>query len=73
MDKFSLYKKWFWVGVIIGFLNGVAGIVYGIALYLEHGHKKEGLVVIAWSLAIFILALSLISYLRSKGFLAPSF
>ncbi len=73
MDNFSLYKKWFWVGIIIGFLNGVAGIVYGVALYLEHNHKKEGLIVIVWSLAIFILALTLISYLKSRGLLTQTF
>ncbi len=73
MDQFSIYKKWFWIGIVIGFLNGVAGMVYGIALFLEHNHKKEGLIIMAWSLAVFILALALISYLRSQGLLPQNF
>lgn len=49
-DSFKLYKKWFWIGVVIGFLNVVAGLVYGIALAMEKEHRKEGLIISAWSI-----------------------
>lgn len=53
-DNFKLYKKWFWIGVVIGFLNVVAGLVYGIALAMEKEHRKEGLIISAWSLLSFL-------------------
>lgn len=56
-DKFKFYKKWFWVGIAIGFLSLVAGLVYGIALALEREHRKEGLVICVWSVVVFIFLL----------------
>lgn len=55
MDNFKLYKKWFWVGIAIGFLNVLGGLIYGIALLMEPDHRREGLVIIAWSVLSFIL------------------
>lgn len=48
-DKFKLYKKWFWIGIIVGFLNFVAGIIYGFALVGEPEHRKEGWIIVGWS------------------------
>lgn len=55
-DKFKLYKKWFWIGVLVGFLNVLAGVIYSVALILEPEHKKEGLILLIWTLAVFLLA-----------------
>ena len=48
-DKFKLYKKWFWIGIAVGFFNFVAGLIYGIALATEKEHRKEGIIIITWS------------------------
>ena len=53
-DKFKLYKKWFWIGIAVGFFNFLAGLIYGIALALEKEHRKEGLIIIAWSVLSFV-------------------
>lgn len=71
-DKFLLYKKWFWIGVVIAFLNGVAGLVYGIALALEPEHRKEGAMIITWSIIAFGLTYLLAAWLQSKGII-PTF
>ncbi len=59
-DNFKLYKKWFWVGVAIGFFNVLAGIVYGIALLIEPEHRKEGLIIVAWSALVFALMVKIV-------------
>ncbi|MDP3901888.1 MAG: hypothetical protein Q8Q37_02870 [bacterium] len=56
-DNFKLYKKWFWIGIIIGFFNVVAGIVYGIALASEREHRKEGVIILVWSAVIYAILL----------------
>lgn len=60
-DKFKLYKKWFWIGIIVGFLNVLAGLIYGVALILEPEHRKEGLIIAAWSFLVFILIFAIVS------------
>lgn len=54
LDRFKLYKKWFWIGIVIGFLNVFAGLIYSIAMIVEPEHRKEGLVVLIWTLAVFL-------------------
>ena len=51
-DKFQMWGKWFWIGIAMGFFNGFAGVVYGIALLTEKDHHKEGAVIIIWSVFI---------------------
>ncbi len=72
MDKFKLGKKWFWIGIIISFLNGIAGLIYGIALMTELEHKKEGGIIIVWAIFSIILAVFITSYLQSLGYLPQS-
>ena len=50
MDKFKLYKKWFWIGLAVGILNPILGFVYGIALVVEKDHRKEGIIIIIWTI-----------------------
>ena len=59
-DKFKLYKKWFWIGIAIGFLNVFAGVIYSVAMITEPEHRKEGLIILVWTLAIFLLAVFLL-------------
>lgn len=47
-DKFALGKKWFWVGLVLG-LNLFAGLVFGIALVLEKDRRKEGLIILGFT------------------------
>lgn len=71
MDKFKMYKKWFWVGVAVGFFNVVAGLIYGVALLVEREHRKEGVVIILWSLLSFAFLFYLASYLQNVGTIPP--
>ena len=59
-DKFRLYKKWFWIGIAVGFLNVLAGMIYGIALALEKEHRKEGIIIIAWSILVSLFVFSVL-------------
>ena len=54
-DKFKLWKKWFWVGAVVGFFNVVAGLVYSFALMTEAEHRREGIILLVWTLSVFLL------------------
>lgn len=71
-DKFLLYRKWFWIGIVAGFMNGLVGLIYGIALASEPEHRKEGAVIIVWSLVAFGVTYLLATWLQSKGII-PTF
>jgi len=53
-DKFKLWGKWFWVGVIIALLNSTAGLVFGIALLTEKKYRREGWIIVLIGLVITI-------------------
>ena len=53
-DKFKFPKKWFWIGVVVSYLNLFAGLIYGIALLVEKEHRKEGVIIIILTI-IFVL------------------
>ena len=59
-DKFKLYKKWFWIGIAVGFFNTLAGLIYGIALTIEPEHRKEGFIIILWSFISFSILASIL-------------
>ncbi len=44
-DKFKFFQKWFWVGVVTSVFSAPAGLVYGLALMAEPGHRKERLAI----------------------------
>lgn len=71
-DKFFMYKKWFWIGIVVAIMNGAAGLIYGIALVVEPEHRKEGIVVILWAFIAFGLTYMLAAWLQSQGYL-PTF
>lgn len=54
-DKFRLFGKWFWIGVVVAFLNSLAGLIYGVALVLEPNHRKEGAILIAWTVLVAVV------------------
>ncbi len=53
-NKFRLWGKWFWIGVVIGFLNAIAGVVYSVALIVEPENRKTGLVLLGWTLVVMV-------------------
>jgi hypothetical protein len=56
-SQFGLWKKWFWIGIVVAISNMVAGLVYGIALLVgKDRHKKEGIIIIVVAIAWFIFA-----------------
>ncbi len=72
MDKFKLYKKWFWIGIVAGFMNPVLGLVYGIALLVEKDHRKEGWIIIILTIVWAIISYNLGIWLTKQGYL-PTF
>ncbi len=72
MDRFKLYKKWFWIGLIVGFINPLLGLVYGIALVVEKDHRKEGVIVIIWTIVWGIINYYGVIWLVKHGYL-PTF
>ncbi len=55
--RFALGKKWFWIGIVMSLLNVAAGLIYGIALAIEKNHRKEGLIIIAFSIVWLFVSL----------------
>lgn len=54
-DQFALGKKWFWIGLVMG-LNILSGLVFGIALALEKDRRKEGAIIIVFTVLWFIFS-----------------
>lgn len=67
-DKFKLFKKWFWIGFFVGLFNIAAGLLYGIALAIEPEHRREGVVLIVWTVFWAILTYQLGVYLTEEGY-----
>ncbi len=69
-NKFGLWKKWFWVGIVVSIVNIITGLVYGIALAMEKEYRKEGYIIIVFAIAWFALsALVIVPVLYSSGLL----
>lgn len=68
MDKFKLGKKWFWIGIAMG-LNPVFGLVYSIALLTEKDHRKEGLIILIWTIAWTFISYFLFNWLAIQGYM----
>jgi len=66
-DEFKLWRKWFWVGIIMSLLFSVPGIIYGIALALEKEHRKEGLIIIIFSVLWYFALSFIITELTLSG------
>ena len=66
-DKFQLWGKWFWIGIVMSFLNAAAGLIYGIALAIEKDHRKEGLIIIGWAIVWTLIVFLLIGPLLVKS------
>lgn len=72
-DKFQLWGKWFWIGIITSFFNAAAGLIYGIALVVEKEHRKEGFIIIGWAIIWTLIIFLLIGPLLVKsGYLLKS-
>ena len=56
MDQFGLYKKWFWIGIVMSIFNVIAGLVYGVAVLMDKEHRKEGGILVAFALIWFFFA-----------------
>ena len=58
---FALWGKWFWIAIISAALNPLAGLMVGVGVLTEQDRRKEGLIIIAWSIiwwtALVIIAL----------------
>ncbi|KKS25694.1 MAG: hypothetical protein UU85_C0001G0124 [Candidatus Wolfebacteria bacterium GW2011_GWA2_42_10] len=67
------FKKWFWVGMAMGFFNLAAGLVYGIVLALEKEHRQEGLIIIGWTIAWTLIGFFLIGPWLVKSGYMPRF
>ncbi len=66
-DKWKIYGKWFWVGIAIGLLNGIAGIVFGLALATEEEHREAVLIIVVWSIVSVMGAFMLTQWLLNTG------
>lgn len=71
-DKFKFGKKWFWIGILMG-LNAASGLIFGVALILEKRHRKEGLIIIIWSIVWLLIQIYIIGPWLTKTGLMPNF
>lgn len=73
MDQFSLFKKWFWIGIVMSLFNVVGGLIYGIAVLVDKEHRKEGAILIAFALVWFFVAAFLIGPWLIKSGILPNY
>lgn len=59
-NNFKLWTKWFWIGIVMSIFNIVGGLVYGIALVLEKERRKEGTIIIIFTVAWIIFVVFLL-------------
>lgn len=67
--KLSSRKRWFWLFLIITFVNPIfSGLILGVSLISEPEMKKEGKIIltlaIVWGTVVFILS----GWLVKQGF-----
>ncbi|MEK7549075.1 MAG: hypothetical protein AAB496_01115 [Patescibacteria group bacterium] len=72
-EQFGIGKKWFWIGIAMGFFNVVAGLVYGIALAIEKDRRQEGLIIIGWTITWALIGFFLIGPYLVKSGMMPKF
>ena len=60
--KFSIdyHKKWLIIGLVVGFLNMLAGLVLGAGMWTDPKLEKEGKIVVIFSLVWGMVALLII-------------
>ena len=69
-DLFKMSKKGFWVGMGVGLFSLLAGLTFGISLVIEKEYRKEGLLVIIFSLLCFFIKIFIfIPWMMSLGIL----
>jgi len=70
MDKFKLYKKWFWMGVITAVVFPFLGIIYGIFLLVEKREnlKKEGIIILAIAIVMGVIIFLAGRYFNLQNF-----
>ncbi len=61
-------RKWFWIGIVMG-LNPVTGLVFGIGLLREPPYRREGAIVILWTVVWGALSYLLVYWLTTSGYL----
>ena len=73
MDQFALYKKWFWIGIVMSLFNVVGGLVYGVAVLMDEKHRKEGAILVAFSLVWFFFATFVLGPWLIKSGILPNY
>ncbi|MEE8131596.1 MAG: hypothetical protein V3T98_00935 [Candidatus Paceibacterota bacterium] len=73
IDKFKLGKKWFWIGIVMAFLNVLGGLIYGVVLAIEKNHRKEGLIIITWAVVWALIGFLIIGPWLVKSGIVPQF
>ena len=62
-SPFTLWGKWFWIGMVSAVLNPLIGVIYGIGVAVEKDTRKEGLIITVWSILIWVvLAIAYVKY-----------
>lgn len=54
-EQFKPGKKWFFVGLFVALFSALAGLAFGLALVTEKGHRKEGVIVMAFAIICFFV------------------
>jgi len=65
----SSKRKWFWIGIALCFITPpIPGLIYGIAMLTENRYRKEGLIIIAWSIIWFVFVTIILAFLIKNGY-----
>ncbi len=73
MDQFALFKKWFWIGIVMSLFNVVGGLVYGIAVLMDKDTRKEGAILVAFSLVWFFFSAYVLGPWLIKSGILPQY
>lgn len=65
----SSKRKWFWIGIVLCFITPpLPGLIYGIAMLTEKRYRREGLIIVAWSIIWLIFVTVILTWLIKSGY-----
>lgn len=66
----SSKRKWFWIGILLCFITPpIPGLIYGIAMLTENRYRKDGLIIVVWSIVWFTFITLAVAWLVKSGLL----
>ena len=72
-SPFRLWGKWFWIGIVMSLFNVAGGLVYGVVVLMDKDTRKEGAILVVFSLVWFFFVVFVLSPWLMKSGILPQY